>query len=288
MGTKKLLQFITIGLTGLFVVSCSDDEPPKKAESQPAIMGQQTDKMAGAAKAVADKMVASSGFTRAQEKAIGELVRKTLLAKPEILQEAFAALEKRDKEEAARRKVTALSGSAEVLFRSKLSPTAGNPKGDVTVVEFFDYNCPYCRKAFKDLETVMGQDDKLRVVFKEYPIFGGASLVAAKAALAARQQGKYFEFHKALLETDSRVTKDVVFRKAKRIGLDIVRLKKDMNSPEVAASIAETKQLADRLGIRGTPAFYVGDKYIGGAPRNLVEILKGHASDIRKNGCKYC
>ncbi|MCF6198256.1 MAG: DsbA family protein [Hyphomicrobiaceae bacterium] len=293
MGTKKLLHFMAIGFAGLFVVSCSDDEPPKMAESKPAIVGQQTDKISGvakngAAKAVADNMVSASGFSSAQEKAIGELVRKTLLAKPEILQEAFAALEKRDKEEQARRKTSALSGSAETLFRSKLSPTAGNPKGDVTIVEFFDYNCPYCRKAFKDLETVMGQDDKLRVVFKEYPIFGGASLVAAKAALAARNQGKYFQFHKSLLEADSRITKDTVFRKAEQLGLDMVRLKKDMESSEVAASIAETKQLADRLGIRGTPAFYVGDKYIGGAPRDLVKILKDHASDIRKNGCKYC
>ena len=293
MGRKKLLHFMVIGLAGLFVVSCSDDEPPKMAENKPAIVDQQTDKMAGsakggAAKAVADNMVSSSGFSSAQEKAIGELVRKTLLAKPEILQEAFAALEKRDKEEQARRKTSALSGSVETLFRSKLSPVAGNPKGDVTIVEFFDYNCPYCRKAFKDLDTVMGQDDKLKVVFKEYPIFGGASLIAAKAALAAHKQGKYLQFHTALLKADSRITKDIVFSKAKQIGLDIARLKKDMESLGVAQSIAETKQLADRLGIRGTPAFYVGDKYIGGAPRDLVKILKSHASDIRKNGCKYC
>ena len=128
------------------------------------------------------------------------------------------------------------------------------------------------------------------MVFKEYPIFGGASLVAAaKPRWPLVSRGKYFEFHKSLLEADSRITKDIVFRKAKELGLDIETFEKRHGKyGSRGNSIAETKQLADRLGIRGTPAFYVGDKYIGGAPRDLVDILKNHAKDIRKNGCKFC
>jgi len=288
MVARKLLKGLLVGCTGFLLLSCSDDEPPKVAEHKAATVGQPSAQAAGMAQAVAHNMAGKSGFSKSQEKAIAELVRKTLLERPEILQEAFAALEKRDKEREAKSKQEALASSADMLFRSKLSPVAGDPRGDVTVVEFFDYNCPYCRKAFHDLDAVMKDDPKLRVVFKEYPIFGGASLIAAKAALAARKQGKYFEFHSAILRAEGRATRESVFRTAKKLGLDIARLKKDMNSPEVRQSIAETRRLASRLGIHGTPAFYVGDKYIGGAPRNLVDLMKNYAKDIRQNGCKHC
>lgn len=284
MGLKLFTRMIAVGLTSLFLASCGDDNTPKMADNKAGAAG----KMEIVSKAVADTMVSKAGFSSEQEKAIAEIVRKTLLAKPEILQEAFAALEERDKAEQEKRKISALSDSADILFRSKLSPVGGNPDGDVTVVEFFDYNCPYCRKAFKDLETVMGEDKNLRVVFKEYPIFGGASQIAARAALAAKKQGKYFEFHKALLGVDSRVTEDTVYRKAEEVGLDVERLKEDMKGTDITAAIAETKQLADSLGVRGTPAFFVGDKMIPGAPRNLVELMKNHAKDIRANGCKNC
>ena len=288
MVARKLLNILAMGLAGLFLVSCGDDEPPKVAANKGAPVALSAGKVDKAAQAVANHMGAKSGFSSEQEKAIGEIVRKTLLERPEILQEAFAALEQRDKEEQRKRKLSALSNNVETLFRSKLSPTGGNPKGDVTVVEFFDYNCPYCRKAFRDIETVMKQDKKIRVVFKEYPIFGGASLIAAKAALAAGKQGKYYEMHEAIFKAGGRATKASVFRSAKEVGLDIMQLKKDMNSPEVLQSIAETRKLADKLGIRGTPAFYVGDKFIGGAPRDLVDQVMRYAKDIRKNGCKYC
>lgn len=284
MGMRLLTRLAVVGITGLFLSSCGEDNATKMVEKKTNAAA----KVSDVAKVVANKMVATSSFSSEQEKAIGEIVRKTLLAKPEILQEAFAVLEQREKAAQEKQKLSALSDSAETLFRSKLSPVGGNLKGDVTVVEFFDYNCPYCRKAFQDLETVMKADKNIRVVFKEYPIFGGASQIAARAALASQKQGKYFQFHKALLEVDSRVTEDTVYRKAKEVGLDIDQLKEDMKSTDITASIAETKQLADRLGIRGTPAFFVGDKMIPGAPRDLVKLMKKHATDIRENGCKNC
>ena len=284
MGKRVFTRFLAIGLTGLFLASCAEEESAKMAKNK-ADAGAKMEKVS---KAVADVMVAKKGFSSEQEEAIAKIVRKTLVSRPEIIQEAILALQQREKMEEDKRKVSALSDSADTLFRSSFDPVAGNPKGDVTVVEFFDYNCPYCRKGFKSLEKVMKQDKNIRVVFKEFPIFGGASLLAARAALASKKQGKYFVYHKALLEVDGRVTESSVFRIAKQVGLDIDLLKKEMESPEVAQSIAETKDLANRLGISGTPAFYVGDKFIGGVPPNLIEVMKDHASDIRKNGCKIC
>ena len=146
-------------------------------------------KMEKVAKAVADKMAPQKGFSSEQEEAIARIVRKTLVSRPEIIQEAIVALQQKEKAQEEKRKISALSDNAETLFRSRFDPVAGNPKGDVTVVEFFDYNCPYCRKGFKTLEKVMKQDKNLRVVFKEFPIFGNASLTAARAALASKKQG---------------------------------------------------------------------------------------------------
>ena len=283
MGLKLLTKYMAIGLAGVFLASCAE-EAPKKGEAS----SDTSAKMEKVANVVADKMVTTSKFSSAQEEAIAKIVRKTLLARPEIIQEAIVALQQKEKAQEDERKLSALSDNAKTLFHSRFDPVAGNPKGDVTIVEFFDYNCPYCRKGFKTLEGVVAQDKNLRVVFKEFPIFGNASLTAARAALASKKQGKYYVYHKALLESNGRVTDSSVFSIAKKVGLDIDLLRKDMESPDVAQSIAETKDLANRLGISGTPAYYVGDKFIGGVPPNLSEVMKSHASDIRKNGCKVC
>ena len=284
MAIIRLAAVLAIGLVGFILSSCGEDETARMTDDTSRAAGG----MAKTDKKTADDGSSERRFSADQEKEIGEIVRRTLLSKPEILQEAFAVLEQREREKQEKRKLSAISDNADLLFRSSLSPVAGNPKGDVTIVEFFDYNCPYCRKAFKDLEILMKEDKNLRIVFKEYPIFGGASPIAARAALAAEKQGKYFAFHKALLEEGGRLTEKTVFARARRVGLDIDRLKKDMKSADVDREIAETKRLADRLGVRGTPAFFVGDKMIPGAPRNLVELMKKHVEDIRKNGCRNC
>jgi protein-disulfide isomerase len=271
MGFKFSTGLLAVAVAGLILASCGDSGSDDKQAKQPV-----------------SAPVADQGLTDTQKTEVAKLVRETIIANPEILQEAFAALERREQEAQARKKEEALAANAEVLFRSKLSPIGGNPDGDVTVVEFFDYNCPYCRKAYQGLVKLMEADKKVKVVFKEFPIFGGASMTAAKAALAAKQQGKYFEMHRVLLEQDNRITEAMVFAKAKEIGLDVDRLKQDMETEYVTKSIEETRKLADSLGIRGTPAFFVGDKLIPGAPENLVDLLKAKAADIRKNGCKNC
>ena len=227
-------------------------------------------------------------FTSAQQAEIKKLVRETLIKNPEILQEAIAELDRRDRQKANQRKQDAIARNADAIFRSPLAPVAGNANGKVTIVEFFDYNCPYCGRAFKHLENVMKSAPSLRIVFKEYPIFGGASVVAARAALAARKQGKYFAFHKAMLESRFRKTESMVFRIARQVGLDMERLKRDMKNPQIDQALQESNRLAAALGVRGTPAFLVGDKMIPGAPRNLEELMMKYAADIKKNGCKHC
>ncbi len=284
MGMRLMVRYMAIGLTGLLLASCAEEVGTKKAETSGAA-GTTVEKVANA---VADRMGTSKEFSSDQEEAIARIVRKTLVSRPEIIQEAIVALQQKEKAQEEQRKISALSDNADMLFRSKFDPVEGNPKGDVTVVEFFDYNCPYCRKGFKTLEKVMEEDKNLRVVFKQFPIFGNASLTAARAALASKKQGKYFAYHKALLEADGRITDLSVFTIAQKVGLDIDRLKNDMEDADVAKSIAETKGLANRLGINGTPAYYVGDKFIGGVPPNLAEVMKNYASDIRKNGCEIC
>ena len=154
---------------------------------------------------------------------------------------------------------TAGSGDAD------LNRVAGNPQGDVTVVEFFDYQCGYCKAVQADTQTLIKGDSKLRFVLKEFPILGPASVVASKAALASRGQGKYVEFHNALMAQRGQLDEAVIMRLAKSVGLDTDRLKKDMDSPDVLKVIAANQALAEKLNIRGTPAFVFGDELVPGA-----------------------
>lgn len=277
MQIHTMIRLAVFMLAGLLVASCSDEKTTKSAEKTAA---------------EAPVAVATAGdtqaFSPAQLDAIKDIVRKTLIENPDILVEASAALQQKEQDAQDQQQAAALATHANELFRSKTSPVAGNSKGDVTVVEFFDYNCPYCRKAYQDLTKLMALDKNIRVVFKEYPIFGGASLAAAKAALGANLQDKYFEFHAGLYANEGRITEATVMKVAEQIGLDMNRLKKDMESQAVQAALKETHALAESLGIRGTPAFFVGDKLIPGAPENLVDLLRASADNIRKNGCKNC
>ena len=212
-----------------------------------------------------------------------------MIENPGILLEAQEAYERKAREEEDKKTLSILSSKADLLYRSKTSPTVGNLKGDVTVVEFFDYNCGYCRKALGGVLKAMENDKDLKVVFKEYPIFGGeASVFAARAAHAARFQGRYMDFHKALFAVNGRINQNAVMRTAKKIGLDMKRLEVDMKSKEVTAMIQETLQLGKSLDIRGTPAFLVGDNLVRGMPRDLPGFLKKNAENVRKNGCKNC
>jgi protein-disulfide isomerase len=228
------------------------------------------------------------GFTPKQKAAIEQIIKDYLLANPEVLIDVQTALEaKMDKLQAERAKVT-LKESADEIFRKGSSPVVGNPSGDVTIVEFFDYNCPYCKRALPDLSKLIDKDPKLRVVLKEFPILSKGSEQAARVALAARNQGKYWELHHALYAATGQVDEASALRVAEKLGLDIARLGKDMNVPEISMEIEGNRRLAAKLGIQGTPYFLVGDRTVPGAPENLLEVLTKQVQDVRKEGCPVC
>ncbi|WP_071675640.1 DsbA family protein [Nioella nitratireducens] len=217
------------------------------------------------------------------EARVRELVRETLLANPEILVEAIAILEER----AAQDRVTAgadmIAAQREALENDPNAPVLANPEGDVTIVEFFDYNCPYCRRAMPTVEGLIQADPGIRLVYREWPILGEGSVFAARAALAARQQGLYEEFHWALMGMSGRAEERSVLAVAEEVGLDIDRLQADMDAPDVAEHIETSMRLADLLGITGTPTFILGDNLIPGAveqdvlQRLVYEMREGQA-----------
>jgi protein-disulfide isomerase len=230
----------------------------------------------------------ASAFTPAQRKELESIIKDILLNNPEIMLEVQNALESKMDKIQAERMAVAIKDHASELFRPTGSPIVGNLKGDVPVIEFFDYNCGYCKKALTELAQLMDKDKKVRVILKEFPILAKGSEEASRVALAAKMQGKYWEFHRAMLESQGQANEASALRIGEKLGLDMVRLKKDMASAEVKKEIEDTRQLATKMGIQGTPHFIVGDRIIAGAPENLTELLGKHVADVRKEGCKMC
>jgi protein-disulfide isomerase len=204
---------------------------------------------------------------------LDQRIHDYILAHPEVLMEALQKLEERQREAEAADARQVLKARADDIFHNKQSPVGGNADGDVTLVEFFDYNCPYCRQVEPIMEQALADDPKLRVVYKEFPILGPDSVFAAKAALAAERQGKYLAFHKALYEAKTRVTEPVVLKIAAETGIDVERMQNDMRQPEIQALIDHNMGLAQALRITGTPGFVVGDQIFPGAT-NLATMKK--------------
>lgn len=198
------------------------------------------------------------------EDRIKELVAETLRENPELVLEALQTLEARQAEAQAAAAAATLADERNVLERDPNAPVLGNPDGDVTVVEFFDYNCPYCKRAMPEIDALLAEDGKIRFVLREWPILSEGSAIAARAALAARKQGKYAELHNALMGARAKLDEASVLRIAGEVGLDLAQLKADMQSPEVEEHIATSMRLADALGFNGTPSFVVGDQLIPG------------------------
>jgi protein-disulfide isomerase len=214
------------------------------------------------------------------------VVHDYLTKNPEILVEMTTELDKRQQAEESAKQQKVIGDNADAIFRSPKSYSAGNPDGDVTVVEFFDYNCGFCKRALPELVKLIEGDDKVRVVFKELPIFGEESEWAAKAALAAGKQGKYFEMHQKLYAAPGKADKEKALRVAAEIGLDVPQLEKDMEDPAVTQALEETKEVAAKLGIQGTPFYLIGDRMIPGAPDDLHDQLVAKVAEIREKGCK--
>ena len=201
-------------------------------------------------------IAADTSMPAEQKKAIESVVHDYLLNNPEILVEVSQVLQKKQQQDMQQQAKSAISQNAKPLLEGKLA-IAGNPAGNVTLVEFFDYQCIHCKKMKPVVTALISKHNNLRVVYKEFPIFGGGSEIASRAALAAGMQGKYIPMQTALLKEDKRLDKAVVMQIAKSIGLNMTTLAKDMDSKEVTNELDANRKLAEKMHLMGTPAFVV-------------------------------
>jgi len=207
----------------------------------------------------------AADFTPDQRKAIESIIHDYLTKNPDVLLDALQAAEDKMKGDAKDKAAQALSTRRREIFEDPDTPVAGNPNGDVSLVEFFDYRCPYCKQVEPSLEALLGEDRQLRLVYKEFPVLGPESVTASKAALAARKQGKYDAFHRAMMTLKGQINDTAVYKTAESVGVDVDRLKRDMAAPEIARALKANTELADALDIRGTPGFIVGNEIVPGA-----------------------
>ncbi len=191
-------------------------------------------------------------------------VRAYLMTHPEVIMEAVSLLERRNQARRAQGQSDLIRRYRDRLMDSGPLPVAGNKAGDVTVVEFFDYRCPYCRQAVPEVKRLLAADPGVRLVYREFPVLGPDSVRAARAAIAAHYQGKYLAFHDALMAHAGALDEAAVLAVARAVGLDTARLASDMARPQVDAVIREAHALARALGINGTPAFIIGDILLPG------------------------
>jgi protein-disulfide isomerase len=211
----------------------------------------------------------AQSFSDAQRGDIETIVRNYLLAHPEVLEEAMAELGKRQAAAEAEKHQAGVAANAETIFNSPRGVVLGNKDGDVTFVEFFDYNCGYCKRAMADMLDLMKTDPKLKVVLKEFPVLSQGSVEAAQVAVAVRMQDptgkKYLDFHQKLLTGRGAADKARAIAAAKEAGLDTARIEKDLASPEVRATIEENFKLAEAMGMNGTPSYVIGKQVVIGA-----------------------
>jgi protein-disulfide isomerase len=203
------------------------------------------------------------------------VIERYIRAHPEVIVQSLQAMQsKRETEQRDRQKV-ALAAKQNELMNDPMSPVSGNPKGEVTLIEFYDYRCGYCKQAASAVTELQKQDPRVRVVYKDFPILGEPSVLAAKAALASQAQGKHQVFHEALLASHSDMSKAEVFKIAVTVGLDTKRLESDMANPNWQAVIDKNRALAQELGISGTPGFIVGTELVPGVLdlKGLKELI---------------
>jgi protein-disulfide isomerase len=228
--------------------------------------------------------VRAQSFSDAQRGEIERIVKDYLVAHPEVLQEAMGEFEKRQNAAELEKQIAGVRQHKEVLFNSSHQVTLGNPKGDVTMVEFFDYNCGYCKRALADMLALIKNDPNLKIVLKEYPVLGPGSLEAAQVAVAARMQDKsgkkYLDFHQRLLGARGPADKTHALAAAKDAGFDMARLEKDLASDEVRETLKESMKVADAIGLNGTPSYIIGSDVVVGAQG--YDVLKEKVDAARR------
>ena len=219
--------------------------------------------------AAAPQAASAQNFSDTQRGDIEKIVREYLIKHPEVLEEAMNELSKKQAAADAEKHQASIAQNSDAIFNSPRGVTLGNKDGDVTFVEFFDYNCGYCKRAMADMLDIMKGDSKLKVVLKEFPVLGPGSVEAAQVAVAVRMQDKtgkkYLEFHQKLLGGRGQVDKAKALATAKEIGLDMARLDKDLKSDEIGKTLEESMKLAEALGLNGTPSYVIGNDVVIGA-----------------------
>ena len=211
----------------------------------------------------------AQSFSEQQKGEIQKIIREYLLANPDVLEEVSAELTKRQAVAEAAKQASAVKKHSEALFNSPRGVFLGNRDGDVSFVEFFDYNCGFCKRAMADMLDLMKADPKLRVVLKEFPVLGQGSVEAAQVAVAVRMQDpggkKYLDFHQKLLNSRGQVDKARAIAAAKEAGLDMARIDKDLASAEIKATLEENFRMAEDMGLNGTPSYVIGQQVVIGA-----------------------
>src|SRR5256886_6623622 len=225
----------------------------------------------------------AQSFDDAQRGDIETIVKNYLIAHPEVLEEAMSELNKRQAAAEAEKHEASITQNADAIFNSPRGVTLGNKDGDVTFVEFFDYNCGYCKRAMADMLDLLKSDPKLKVVLKEFPVLSQGSIEAAQVAVAVRMQDpsgkKYLDFHQKLLMGRGAADKARAMAAAKEAGVDMAKLDKDLTSQEVAATLEENMKLAESMGMNGTPSYVIGKQVVIGAVG--LENLKEKISTAR-------
>jgi protein-disulfide isomerase len=239
----------------------------------------------------ADTVAPTAGgnvFTDEQKKALGEIIKDYLIKNPEVMIDVQNALDEKSQKDQDAKLKAFMADNAKSIYRAPNSSVAGDTNGDITVVEFFDFNCGYCKRGLPEVQKLIQDDKKVRFVFKELPILAKGSEEAAKVALAAKRQGKYWEFHQAMLGSKGQANEASALKIAESLGLDMNKIKADMASDDVKTELLADLALAKKIGVNGTPHFLVGDKSIPGAPDDLHDQLETLVTEFRKNACSTC
>jgi protein-disulfide isomerase len=211
--------------------------------------------------------------------ALQKAIHDYILAHPDVLIQSLRMAKAQEQERLAAVTKSNILALKKALIEDPNAPILGNPAGDVTLVEFFDYRCPYCRQVEASLQSLIKSDPGVRIVQKQFPVLGPASVYAARVALAANKQGKHSQFHEALMSRRSNLDEATVLSVAEEAGLDVARIKSDMNAPEIEAELSQNREIAKVLNLTGTPAFIVGEELVPGATD--LETLKAMVDDAR-------
>lgn len=221
-------------------------------------------------------------------KQLPALIKEALVNDPSILNAAIDRMQMAQEEENIKKASESISKNKTDLFSDPTSPTVGAADADVTIVEFFDYHCGYCKQALKSVSQLLEKDKKIRIVFKEYPILSEDSIYASKAALAVNRiaKDKYFDFHKAMFDVKGAINETVVLDTAKKLGIDTARLKTELTNPELTNILDKDRKLGADIGVQGTPAFIIGNNFYPGAVpyETMVKAIEEVRNSNKKSG----